>query len=220
MRTPTIQVRLHEPLWLRLLRRAAVVGGVLLLCAATFRIGQHYPLTATAEAPQPAPAAPVAEAAVPQNKPVAANAASPATAPGPSLPTAPSADQATTPGLDAAAQETNRDGLELKGARLSLDPANGEQLRYRLTLANIGRRFNGSLRFTFTGEREGKAEQWRYPANGAMPDPKLQVEVSRFLKTEGVIALPSGFVPRAATVDLLEPEGVRLSKQTRIGRPS
>jgi len=214
LRTPTIQVRLHEPLWLRLLRRAAVVGGVLLMCAAAFRIGQHYPLPATAEAPQ---ASPAPEAAAPQNNPVVASAATPTAAPAQGLP---AANLATTPGPDAAAQETARDGLELKGARLSLDPANGEQLRYRLTLANTGRRFNGSLRFTFEGEREGKAEQWRYPANGAMPDPKLQVEVSRFLKTEGVIALPSGFVPRTATVDLLEPEGVRLSKQTRIGRPS
>lgn len=199
--TPTILVQLPKPWWLRLLHKTALVGALALFGAAAFRIGQHHPL---------APDAPF----VPMAVPVAAPVAEPVPAPG-------IAAVAPAPSLsDEVPAEAPKDGLELKSFALAADPEAPGQLRYRLTLANSGRKFVGTLRFTVAGERNGKAEQWHHPAAGEAADPKLRVEVSRFLKTEGVITLPEGFAPKAATVDLLEPSGVRLSKQTRIGRPS
>lgn len=203
--TPTIVVQLPRPLWQRLLQAAALVTGVALFGAASFRVGQHYPLAPLASLP----VTPSAQAAAP------AAASSPAT---PAAPAAVAALAAAS--SDAPPAETPKDGLELKALSLALDPEDPSRLRYRLTLINSGRKFSGTLRFVIAGEREGKQEQWHHPAAGEVPDPKFKVEVSRSLKTEGVITLPEGFAPRAATVDLLEPTGVRLSKQTRIGRPA
>lgn len=206
--TPTIVVQLPRPLWQRLLQAAALVAGVALFGAASFRVGQHYPLAPLASL-QATPSA---------------QAAAPAAASSPAAPTTPAAPAAVAPlaaaSSDAPSSETPKDGLELKALSLALDPEDPSRLRYRLTLTNSGRKFSGTLRFIIAGEREGKPEQWHHPATGEVPDPKFKVEVSRSLKTEGVITLPEGFAPRAATVDLLEPTGVRLSKQTRIGRPA
>jgi len=136
--------------------------------------------------------------------------------PEPAVAAAPAPLPPATPDASPAEQ----DGLELKAFSVAQDPALPGQLRYRLTLANSGRKFNGTLQFAVAGEQEGKPATWRYPAAGDAPDPKLKVEVSRFLRTAGVIPLPDGFTPRNVTVDLLEPSGVRLSQQTRMGRTS
>lgn len=193
---PTIRIEVPKPLWHRVLQKLAMAGGVLLALALAFRAGQHFPLPPAAE---PVPVA----IAVPA-PPEPAVAAAPAPLP----PVAPDASPA------------EQDGLELKAFSVAQDPALPGQLRYRLTLANSGRKFNGTLQFAVAGEQEGKPATWRYPAAGDAPDPKLKVEVSRFLRTAGVIPLPDGFTPRNVTVDLLEPSGVRLSQQTRMGRTS
>ena len=200
--TPTIVVQLPRPLWQRILQATALGGGLLLFGAMAFRAGQHYPLAVA----QAVPEAPVS---IPASAAVAA----------PPVVVAPPAPVAA-PANDNAPSEPLKDGLELKAVSLALDPEDPSRLRYRLALTNSGRKFSGTLRFVIAGEREGKPEQWHHPAAGETPDPKFRVEVSRSLKTEGVITLPEGFAPRAATVGLLEPTGVRLSKQTRIGRPS
>ncbi len=194
--TPTVRIEVPKPLWHRVLQKLAMAGGVLLALALAFRAGQHFPLPPAAE---PVPVA----MAVPA-PPEPAVAAAPAPLP-PATPDASPAEQ---------------DGLELKAFSVAQDPALPGQLRYRLTLANSGRKFNGTLQFAVAGEQEGKPATWRYPAAGDAPDPKLKVEVSRFLRTAGVIPLPDGFTPRNITVDLLEPSGVRLSQQTRMGRTS
>lgn len=194
--TPTVRIEVPKPLWHRVLQKLAMAGGVLLALALAFRAGQHFPLPPAAE---PVPVA----IAVPA-PPEPAVAAAPAPLP----PVAPDASPA------------EQDGLELKAFSVAQDPALPGQLRYRLTLANSGRKFNGTLQFAVAGEQEGKPATWRYPAAGDAPDPKLKVEVSRFLRTAGVIPLPDGFTPRNVTVDLLEPSGVRLSQQTRMGRTS
>lgn len=195
--TPTVRIEVPKPLWHSVLQKLAMAGGALLAMALAFRAGQHFPLPPAAE---PAPVA----MAVPA-PPEPAVAAVPAAATPPEAP-------------EAAPAE--RDGLELKAFTVAQDPAVPGHLRYRLTLANIGRKFNGTLQFAVAGEQEGKPATWHYPAAGNAPDPKLKVEVSRFLKTAGVIPLPDGFTPRSVTVDLLEPSGVRLSQQTRMGRTS
>jgi len=217
MQTPTIQVTIPLTPWQRLWRGTLMVGGLVVLCGVSFRMGQHYPLDQAAApgAPQAAPASVPAPA---QAAPAAANAL-------PAAPTTPTSASAA-PGEAAAAApaDAGEDGLSLKSFSISLDPEAPDRLRYRLILANTGRKFVGSLKFVITGERNGKPEQLHYPPAGAPLDPtqasKLRVEVSRFLKTEGTLPLPEGFAPKAATVDLLEPTGVRLSKQTRMGRSS
>lgn len=218
MQTPTIQVTIPLTPWQRLWRGTLMVGGLVVLCGVSFRVGQHYPLGQAAAAPDATQAAPASPSAPAQPAPAAANVL-------PATPLTP-ASASTAPGEAAAATpaDAGEDGLSLKSFSIALDPEAPDRLRYRLILANTGRKFVGSLKFVITGERNGKPEQLHYPPAGAPLDPtqasKLRVEVSRFLKTEGTLPLPEGFAPKAATVDLLEPTGVRLSKQTRMGRSS
>lgn len=215
--SPTIKVEIPRPPWQRLLLRAGTVLAVAAWGAVAFRAGQYFPL----------PGAPAGEAmAVPletaSEAPAAQAAAVPqASAAKPAPPATTAATAPAAPGTEETVAATaDGDGLELKSFSLDSDAGNPRLLRYHLILANSGRKFTGSLQFVVIGERDGKPDTWRYPASGQRPDPKLKVEVSRYLKTAGVIPLPDGFTPSAATVDLLEPGGVRLSQQTKMGRTS
>lgn len=203
--TPTLQV--HQPLsrWQRIARKVALLLILILLCAFSFWAGQYS--AASAKAAQ--------TASLPENQP-AEKASADCAAAG----EAPSPIAGTATGTSSDGEEEPKDGLIIRTFSLTPDATPPGRLRYVLTVANSGRKFSGTLKFTISGERNGKPTVWTYPEAGHETEQKLNLEVTRFLRTDGFIPLPDGFHPEVATVGLQEPTGIRSSKKTSMGHTS
>lgn len=101
-------------------------------------------------------------------------------------------------------------------------------LRYRVLLtrnARQGAAFNGTLQFMAAGTRHGKpANEVLLPmrvepaagAEAASGNPSPAVQFTQYQRSQGLLALPEGFVPKALTVRVLEGDAVRASRTAEV----
>jgi hypothetical protein len=88
------------------------------------------------------------------------------------------------------------------------------RLRYEYTLVNHGPRFVGKATLLLGGLVDGSHDVLEYP--GDPNDPKFNLNVSRFLKMEGSIAVPAGFAPQTLQLRLSDPSGPRVHHVTVV----
>lgn len=114
----------------------------------------------------------------------------------------------------------------------SLEPvANG--LRYRVLLMRSGRAgdatFSGTLQFVAEGTQDGEdrsveltpmqvgeATSSDTPSTSVAPRDTLALNFDQFQRSQGLLALPEGFVPRRVVVNVLEGSVVRATQTTTL----
>jgi len=105
----------------------------------------------------------------------------------------------------------------------------GQALGYRVLLMRNpgnGAPFRGSLQFIAAGTREGEAEtvellplQSRGEGGAAPPGQGrelLALEFDQYQRSQGILAVPEGFVPDTVTVRVLEDDAVRAERSVAI----
>lgn len=110
---------------------------------------------------------------------------------------------------------------------------NGGGLRYKVLLMRSGRNgavpFAGALRFQATGTLKGetvtvdlapmqvKAESGPVAVTGeSTAAASLALQFDQYQRSQGVLAVPEGFVPESVTVSVLEGETVRASRSVKL----
>jgi len=97
----------------------------------------------------------------------------------------------------------------------SNDPSH---LRYAYTLVNTGPRFVGKATLRLGGTRGGNRQVQEYP--GPLDNQQLNLNVRRFLKAEGQVDLPPGFIAQTLQLQLQGPDQVLLSKVAVVRPPA
>ncbi len=109
----------------------------------------------------------------------------------------------------------------------------GGGLRYKVLLMRSGRNggtpFAGALRFQATGVLKGetvtvdlapmqlKAETGHVTATGEnLTAASLALQFDQYQRSQGILAVPDGFVPENVTVSVLEGETVRASRSVKL----
>ncbi|MDF2864137.1 MAG: Uncharacterized protein K0S02_4409 [Achromobacter mucicolens] len=109
----------------------------------------------------------------------------------------------------------------------------GGGLRYKVLLMRSGRNggtpFAGALRFQATGVLKGetvtvdlapmqlKAETGPVTATGeSLTAASLALQFDQYQRSQGILAVPDGFVPESVTVSVLEGETVRASRSVKL----
>ncbi|MDH1182059.1 hypothetical protein N5C72_28610 [Achromobacter mucicolens] len=109
----------------------------------------------------------------------------------------------------------------------------GGGLRYKVLLMRSGRNggtpFAGALRFQATGVLKGetvtvdlapmqlKAETGPVTATGEnLAAASLALQFDQYQRSQGILAVPDGFVPESVTVSVLEGETVRASRSVKL----
>ncbi|OAE64013.1 hypothetical protein DBL07_09130 [Achromobacter mucicolens] len=109
----------------------------------------------------------------------------------------------------------------------------GGGLRYKVLLMRSGRNggtpFAGALRFQATGVLKGetvtvdlapmqvKAEAGPVTATGEnLTAASLALQFDQYQRSQGILAVPDGFVPESVTVSVLEGETVRASRSVKL----
>lgn len=120
--------------------------------------------------------------------------------------------------------------VDIRGAEIARD---GAGLRYKVLLMRSGRNgaaaFAGTLRFQATGTLKGetvtvdlaplqvKAENGPAPATGDPPTAaSLALQFDQYQRSQGVLAVPEGFVPDSVTISVLEGDTVRASRSVKL----
>ncbi len=189
---PTIVITEPLPRWKALVQRALKLLGLLLACALSFLAGMYYEQQRPRQRGQvPAAVQPAATPAERQPAPAAA-------------PVLPRSQELLEPRVV--------DGLSIQTLDISADDGRPGQLRYQFSVANEGRLYEGQMEFVVLGELDGRPQLWRHPPGGAAADPKYQMRVGRYVKSEGRLQLPAGFTPQVITLRLREGEAVRASR--------
>lgn len=186
---PTIVITEPLPRWKALVQRAFRVLGLLLACGLSFLAGVYYEQQRPRGTPSIA-AQPVSGEARP-----AAVVAAPA-----------------LPRPQDLLEPRAVDGLSIQSLDIVADAGTPGQLRYQLTVANEGRLYEGQMEVAVLGQVDGRTQLWTHPSGTAGPDPKFQMRVGRYVKSEGRLQLPAGFTPQVIAVRLREGEQVRASR--------
>lgn len=191
---PSIVITEPVPRWQAWVQGTIKGGILMLLCAVSFYAGVMYGRT--------------------QHSVTITDAATPAPAPAEAVAKTGEADAARGPQemLAEAIESRSIEGLEIQTLEITADRAVPGQLRYEFTVANEGRRYEGSLEFLVLGERDGRPAEWLYPSEAQRGDGAYRMRVGRYLKTSGTLQLPAGLVPQAVALRLREPSGVRASR--------
>ncbi|HRL21516.1 MAG TPA: hypothetical protein PLG97_06760 [Alcaligenes sp.] len=108
----------------------------------------------------------------------------------------------------------------------------GDLLGYKVLLqrnATEGKAFSGSLQFQATGRQDGKTVKIDLsPAVGPEPQAvqntdetsdSLALNFNQFQRAMGWLALPAGFEPVSLTLNILEGNTIRVSRQAQIAQP-
>lgn len=120
--------------------------------------------------------------------------------------------------------------VDIRGAQIERD---GAGLRYKVLLMRSGRNgataFAGTLRFQATGTLKGetvtvdlaplqvKAEAGPVPATGETTTAaSLALQFDQYQRSQGVLAVPEGFVPESVTISVLEGDTVRASRSVKL----
>lgn len=120
--------------------------------------------------------------------------------------------------------------VDIRGAQIDRD---GGSLRYKVLLMRSGRNgaapFAGTLRFQATGTLKGetvtvdlapmlvKAESGPVPATGETTTAaSLALQFDQYQRSQGVLAVPEGFVPESVTISVLEGDVVRASRSVKL----
>ncbi|CAB3875168.1 hypothetical protein LMG26858_02934 [Achromobacter anxifer] len=120
--------------------------------------------------------------------------------------------------------------VDIRGVEID---RSGGGLRYKVLLMRSGRNggapFNGALRFQATGVLKGetvkvdlapmqvKAESGSVAIPGdAVPTSPLALQFDQYQRSQGILALPEGFVPESVTVSVLEGDTVRASRSVKL----
>ncbi len=118
----------------------------------------------------------------------------------------------------------------IRGAQIDRD---GAGLRYKVLLMRSGRGgaapFAGTLRFQATGMLKGeivtvdlapmqvKAENGSEPATAEnAATASLALQFDQYQRSQGILALPEGFVPENVTISVLEGDVVRASRSVKL----
>lgn len=120
--------------------------------------------------------------------------------------------------------------VDIRGVQID---RGGGGLRYKVLLMRSGRNggtpFAGALRFQATGTFQGetvtvelaplqvKAESGPVTNTGeSTAAASLALQFDQYQRSQGVLALPEGFVPESVTVSVLEGETVRASRNVKL----
>ncbi len=120
--------------------------------------------------------------------------------------------------------------VDIRGAQIERD---GAGLRYKVLLMRSGRNgaaaFAGTLRFQATGTLKGetvtvdlspmqvKAESGPVPATGETTTAaSLALQFDQYQRSQGMLAVPEGFVPESVTISVLEGDTVRASRSVKL----
>lgn len=120
--------------------------------------------------------------------------------------------------------------VDIRGAQIDRE---GGGLRYKVLLMRSGRNggtpFAGALRFQATGVLKGetvtvdlapmqvKAEAGPVTATGdSTTAASLALQFDQYQRSQGILAVPEGFVPESVTVSVLEGETVRASRSVKL----
>ena len=120
--------------------------------------------------------------------------------------------------------------VDIRGVQID---RGGGGLRYKVLLMRSGRNggtpFAGALRFQATGTLQGetvtvelaplqvKAESGPVTNTGeSTAAASLALQFDQYQRSQGVLALPEGFVPESVTVSVLEGETVRASRNVKL----
>lgn len=119
--------------------------------------------------------------------------------------------------------------VDIRGVEIDRD---GSGLRYRVLLmrsGRIGTPFVGTLRFQATGTLKGettkinllplqvKSDSATLPIIGdAATASPLALQFDQYQRSQGVLAIPEGFVPENITVSVLEGETIRASRSVKL----
>ena len=120
--------------------------------------------------------------------------------------------------------------VDIRGVQID---RGGGGLRYKVLLMRSGRNggtpFAGALRFQATGTLQGetvtvelaplqvKAESGLVTNTGeSTAAASLALQFDQYQRSQGVLALPEGFVPESVTVSVLEGETVRASRNVKL----
>ncbi|ADP14022.1 hypothetical protein AXYL_00664 [Achromobacter xylosoxidans A8] len=120
--------------------------------------------------------------------------------------------------------------VDIRGVEID---RSGGGLRYKVLLMRSGRNgsapFSGALRFQATGVLKGetvkvdlapmqvKAESGSVaiPGDNVQTSP-LALQFDQYQRSQGILALPEGFVPESVTVSVLEGDTVRASRSVKL----
>ncbi|WP_313371533.1 DUF6776 family protein [Achromobacter animicus] len=120
--------------------------------------------------------------------------------------------------------------VDIRGVQIDRE---GGGLRYKVLLMRSGRNggtpFAGALRFQATGVLKGetvtvdlapmqvKAETGPVTATGEnLAAASLALQFDQYQRSQGILAVPEGFVPESVTVSVLEGETVRASRSVKL----
>ncbi|KNE27508.1 DUF6776 family protein [Achromobacter spanius] len=120
--------------------------------------------------------------------------------------------------------------VDIRGVQIDRE---GGGLRYKVLLMRSGRNggavFAGALRFQATGVLGGetvtvelapmqvKAEAGPVTATGESTSAaSLALQFDQYQRSQGILAIPEGFVPESVTVSVLEGETVRASRSVKL----
>lgn len=120
--------------------------------------------------------------------------------------------------------------VDIRGVQIDRE---GGGLRYKVLLMRSGRNggtpFAGALRFQATGVLKGetvtvdlapmqvKAEAGPVTATGEnLAAASLALQFDQYQRSQGILAVPDGFVPESVTVSVLEGETVRASRSVKL----
>lgn len=120
--------------------------------------------------------------------------------------------------------------VDIRGVQIDRE---GGGLRYKVLLMRSGRNgatpFAGALRFQATGALKGetvtvelapmqvKAEIGPVTATGEnLAAASLALQFDQYQRSQGILAVPEGFVPESVTVSVLEGETVRASRSVKL----
>lgn len=120
--------------------------------------------------------------------------------------------------------------VDIRGVQIDRE---GGGLRYKVLLMRSGRNgatpFAGALRFQATGVLKGetvtvdlapmqvKAESGPVTATGDnTAAASLALQFDQYQRSQGILAVPEGFVPESVTVSVLEGETVRASRSVKL----
>ena len=120
--------------------------------------------------------------------------------------------------------------VDIRGVQIDRD---GGGLRYKVLLMRSGRNggspFAGALRFQATGILKGetmtvdlaplqvKAEAGPVTATGeSTTAASLALQFDQYQRSQGLLAVPEGFVPESVTVSVLEGDTVRASRSIKL----
>jgi hypothetical protein len=123
-----------------------------------------------------------------------------------------------------------RGSVDIRGVEID---RSGGGLRYKVLLMRSGRNggspFSGALRFQATGILKGetvkvdlapmqvKAESGSVAIPGdSTPTSPLALQFDQYQRSQGILALPDGFVPESVTVSVLEGDTVRASRSVKL----